>query len=85
MRALVQARVSDPSSAAVPLSEAVPHYVDVVGRGNRVNRLAHVKACAMLTVCGAKQWAHFALRLINREEGRAQSEGPPMRLSLIHI
>eukprot|EP00969_Alexandrium_andersonii_P180888 7993379-Alexandrium_andersonii.AAC.1 len=28
MRATVLARVADPTSAAVPLSEAVPHFVD---------------------------------------------------------
>eukprot|EP00969_Alexandrium_andersonii_P256101 11322037-Alexandrium_andersonii.AAC.1 len=28
MRASVQQRTADPSSAAVPLSEVVPHYVD---------------------------------------------------------
>eukprot|EP00969_Alexandrium_andersonii_P315543 13941141-Alexandrium_andersonii.AAC.1 len=61
MRALVHARVADPSSAAVPLGEAVPHYVDAVGRGYRVNRFVHMKACAMLTVCGTKQWAQLAL------------------------
>eukprot|EP00969_Alexandrium_andersonii_P346894 15336269-Alexandrium_andersonii.AAC.1 len=71
--------MSDPSSAAVLPSEAVPHFAGAVGRGNRVDRFARVKACAMLTVCGAKQWAQLALRLISREEGRARSEGPPMR------
>eukprot|EP00969_Alexandrium_andersonii_P357447 15448843-Alexandrium_andersonii.AAC.1 len=64
MRATVLARMADPTSAAVPLSEAVPHFADAVGRGNRVNRFVHVKACAMRTVCGAKQWAQLALRLI---------------------
>eukprot|EP00969_Alexandrium_andersonii_P177446 7846684-Alexandrium_andersonii.AAC.1 len=49
MRATAHARVSDPSSAAVPLSEAAPRFVDAVGRGDRVNMFAHVKACAMLT------------------------------------
>eukprot|EP00969_Alexandrium_andersonii_P086819 3829061-Alexandrium_andersonii.AAC.1 len=70
--------MSEPSSAAVPLSEAVPRYVGTVGRGNRVDRFAHAKACAMLTARGAKEWAEFALRVISREEGRAQSAGPPM-------
>eukprot|EP00969_Alexandrium_andersonii_P012929 564015-Alexandrium_andersonii.AAC.1 len=34
----------------------------------------------MLTVCGAQQWANLALRVVARAAGgRAQSEGPPMR------
>eukprot|EP00969_Alexandrium_andersonii_P214306 9464261-Alexandrium_andersonii.AAC.1 len=37
MRAAVQKRTADPSSAAVPLSEAAPHDVDTVGRGNRID------------------------------------------------
>eukprot|EP00969_Alexandrium_andersonii_P363849 15462819-Alexandrium_andersonii.AAC.1 len=71
--------MSDPSSAAVPLSEAMLHFVDAVGRGNRVNGSVHVKTSAMRTACGAKQRAQLTLRLISREEGRAHSEGPPMR------
>eukprot|EP00969_Alexandrium_andersonii_P223982 9892308-Alexandrium_andersonii.AAC.1 len=52
MRALVQTR--DPSTAAVPLSGAVPHYVDAVGLGNRVARFVHIKARARCSQCAAR-------------------------------
>eukprot|EP00969_Alexandrium_andersonii_P132933 5878814-Alexandrium_andersonii.AAC.1 len=35
MRALVQQRTAESSTA--PLSEAVPYYVDTVGKGNRID------------------------------------------------
>eukprot|EP00969_Alexandrium_andersonii_P348374 15404668-Alexandrium_andersonii.AAC.1 len=75
----MQARMTDPPKAAVPLREAVPHFAGTVGRGHRVARFVHVEECAVRTACGAKQWAQLALRLIAREQGRSQSEGPPMR------
>eukprot|EP00969_Alexandrium_andersonii_P025796 1126172-Alexandrium_andersonii.AAC.1 len=77
MRALAQQRAAE--SSTVPLSETVPHYVDTVGAGNRIDRLAHIKICAMLTVCGTTPWAGHALGAINRKEGRARSAEPPMR------
>eukprot|EP00969_Alexandrium_andersonii_P120646 5334778-Alexandrium_andersonii.AAC.1 len=77
MRALVQQRTAE--SSTVPLSETVPHYVDTVGKGNRIDRFVHIKTCAMRTVCGTKPWAEHALRVINRKEGRARSAEPPMR------
>eukprot|EP00969_Alexandrium_andersonii_P090174 3982169-Alexandrium_andersonii.AAC.1 len=41
MRATTQARVAGPSKAAVPLSEAVPRFVDTIGRGNKVAPFTH--------------------------------------------
>eukprot|EP00969_Alexandrium_andersonii_P249131 11010814-Alexandrium_andersonii.AAC.1 len=35
MRVVVQQR--DPETAGVPLSTAVPHYIDAVGKGNRTD------------------------------------------------
>eukprot|EP00969_Alexandrium_andersonii_P329755 14572008-Alexandrium_andersonii.AAC.1 len=77
MRALVQQRTAESSS--VPLSVAVPHYVDTGGKGHRIDRFVHIKACAMLTVRGGKPWAEHALRVINKKEGRARSAEPPVR------
>eukprot|EP00969_Alexandrium_andersonii_P258011 11408803-Alexandrium_andersonii.AAC.1 len=60
MRDVVQQRTSE--GASVPVSVTVPHFVDAVGKGNRIDRFAKVKASAVLTVCGTKEWAKYALQ-----------------------
>eukprot|EP00969_Alexandrium_andersonii_P295161 13047560-Alexandrium_andersonii.AAC.1 len=60
MHVVAQQRSSE--SAGVPMSAAVPRYVDAVGKGNRIDRFTKVKASAMLTVCGTQEWAKSALQ-----------------------
>eukprot|EP00969_Alexandrium_andersonii_P209914 9272660-Alexandrium_andersonii.AAC.1 len=69
MRAVVLARASDLSQSAAPLSEAVPRFVDIVARGNRVGRFVRIKACTTRAVSGMMQWAKLALRVIARAAG----------------
>eukprot|EP00969_Alexandrium_andersonii_P296943 13121963-Alexandrium_andersonii.AAC.1 len=53
MRNVMKQRTAE--SPSVPLSASVPHFVDSVGKGNRVDRFVHIKASAMHTVCGTKR------------------------------
>eukprot|EP00969_Alexandrium_andersonii_P031609 1380567-Alexandrium_andersonii.AAC.1 len=51
----------------------VPHFVDSVGKGNRIDRFTKVKARAMLTVCGTKEWSKRALQVAQQQRApRAQ-------------